>query len=80
MNDNSGSFLTAVAKDPGLQAALKKANNVGDVEAIAKKAGFDMCELSLAHSIRMLAAEELKKHGLPNWAINSTLSGSPVCW
>lgn len=80
MSDNSTNFLQAVAKDSSLQAALKKANSVDDFKAIAQKAGFETCELTLAHSMRMLAAKELDKHGLPSWAINSTLAGSPICW
>ncbi len=73
-------FLAEAARSPELQKQMKAVHSPEELLEIARKAGYELENHTLAAMMRSIAAKALAPHGLPTWAINSMFLGEAVCW
>lgn len=63
-----------------LHQKLRSAKSSDELIQLAGDTGDTQDENNLAASMRGIATDALRKHGLPEWAIKSMFLGEPVCW
>lgn len=80
MKHSSSDFLAAAASSPELHKKLSSAKSADDVVKLAEESGHTVDRSELAATMRTIAGTELRKRGLPEWAINSMFLGEAVCW
>ncbi|MFY0536160.1 hypothetical protein [Nannocystis pusilla] len=76
----SESIFNKAAGSKDLHNKLRNAKNSDELLKHAQDAGLGDDENTLAANARSIATAELRKHGLPEWAIRSLFLGEPVCW
>lgn len=76
----SADLLAHAESSPDLQKKLSNAHSADDLVKLANEAGYQVDRGDLSAKMRAIAGAELKKRGLPDWAINSVFLGEAVCW
>ena len=73
-------FLAHAASSSDIKSKLSSAKTGDELVKLAKDAGFAADESSVSAAMRSVAGAELRKQGLPDWAIESMFRGDAVCW
>lgn len=76
----SADLLSEAVGSPKLHKELSAAQSSDELVRAASQAGYHVEKHEISAAMREIAVQELKKRGLPEWAINSMLLGEAVCW